>query len=349
MVQNKKALIDNHFVIIGNGTAGNTAAKVIRQKDKNSRITLISSEPTPFLYRHNLVKFLTEDKNIYDYSVNPFEWYDELNIRLRLNQTVVGIESLKKEILFQHRERIQYDKLLICVGANHRVPEYLSHYIKFLSHFSNSIDAISLKSRLDKVNHLVLIGGDCIGLQLAGALSKLGKKITIIMEEYQFWPLEFDVSTKNRLASSLENKGFVVIRDDYVIFIEKHGSGLKIKTNNGNNIIADDAVLCSGMSPNLDFLLDSGIDLNEGILVNEKLETNIKDIWAAGECAQIYYPEISDYRCSTGYVNALKQGELAAKNMLGYDKSAELPKKGRVIISGEVFETYGWKGFSLDA
>jgi NAD(P)H-nitrite reductase large subunit len=344
-----KMMKEKHYVIIGNGTAGNTATKVLRQNDKNSRITLISSEPTHFLFRHTLADFLVEEKDIYEYSVKPYDWYREQNIRLRLNQPVVNVNPQKKQILFLHREKINYDKLLICSGAVHRVPEYLSHYVNLISLFSNSIDAIFLKSKLKKINHVALIGGDCIGLQLSGALLRLGKKITIVMDEYRFWPLEFDDDIKNRLATALKNKGIEVLHDDYVTYIERDKNSLLLKTNNGKKLITDEAILCSGMKPNIEFLLDSGLDLNEGILVNDKLETNVENIWAAGECSQIYYPEIKDYRCSTGYENAIHQGEIAAKNMLGGSHKAKLSKKGSFIISGEKFETYGWKGFSLDA
>ncbi|MBU1627678.1 NAD(P)/FAD-dependent oxidoreductase [bacterium] len=349
MIAGNETMSKEHYVIIGNGTAGNTAAKCLRDNGKNTRITIISAEPTHFLYRHNLTVFLTEDNDISFYSVKPYQWYQDHDIQLRLNQSVVKIDPIKKQLLLSHREKVKYDKLLICTGARHRTPEYLSHYAKFVSHFSKSTDAIILKRKLNKINHITLIGGDCIGLQLLKAFLLLNKKITLIMDKYRFWPLEFDKTIKDRLTLALENKGVEIIRDDYVVSIESEKELLSIKTSHGKAISADEAILCAGMTPNLDYLLDSGIDLQEGVLVNEKLETSVKDVWAAGECAQIYYPEIKDYRCSTGYENAITQGVLAAKNMLGESHYAALPKKGSVTISGEKFETYGWKGFSLDA
>jgi NAD(P)H-nitrite reductase large subunit len=347
--ENRITLRKEHYIIIGNGTAGNAAAKVLRNNDKDSRITLISAEPTHFIYRHKLTHLLQENKDIYDFAVNPHEWYSEQKIQLRLNQPVVKVDTRKKQLLLLHRERISYDKLLICSGAKHRIPEYLSHYDKLITQFSNSLNALLLKSRLDKIKHVVLIGGDCIGLQLLKVFLQLKKKITIIMDKYRFWPLEFDESTKDRLVLALGQKGVEIIKDDYVVLIDKDKKGLTIKTNNDKVIFSDEAILCSGMTPNLDYLLDSGIDLQEGVLVNENLETNVKDVWAAGECAQIYYTEINDYRCSTGFENAKIQGEIVARNMFGETLNSELPKKGKVIITGEIFETYGWKGFSLDA
>jgi nitrite reductase (NADH) large subunit len=336
-----------HYVIIGNGSAGNRAADIIREGDADGRITLISAEPTPYVVRHELAPFLVEDREFESLSVHDPAWYEKRNIRLRLNQPVIRIDARDSSLLLAHREKIRYDKVLICSGAAHRVPEYLSHFKHLVTKFSNGKDAILFKQRMREIDHLTLLGGDCIALQLLTALLPEGKRITLVMDEYRFWPLEFDRQTKDRLADCLEKKGIEVIRDDFVTDIEKNGR-LVITTRKGTRIETDEALVCSGMRPNLQYLDDSGIDMQQGILVNEFLETNLENIWAAGECAQIYYEEIRDYRLSTGYVNAINQGELAAGNMLGGTEKAVLPALGNVIVEGETFTTYGWKGFSLD-
>jgi 3-phenylpropionate/trans-cinnamate dioxygenase ferredoxin reductase subunit len=167
------------------------------------------------------------------------------------------------------------------------------------------------------------------------------------MDEFRFWPMEFDEAVKSRLTAALQKKGIEVIQDDYVTELSRLDGTLTVRTRK-REIKTDIAILTSGMVPCLDFLEDSGLDLQEGVLVNERLESSGDSIWAAGECAQIYYPEIKDYRCSTGYRNAEVQGELAAKNMLGGSEKAYLLEPGKVIIAGEQFLTYGWRGFSLD-
>ena len=139
-----------------------------------------------------------------------------------------------------------------------------------------------------------------------------------------------------------------VLKNDFVTDIQKQNGGLLVKTRSGARIATDEAILCSGMVPCLEYLGDSGIEIQEGVLVNDKLETNADQVWAAGSCAQIYYAKLSDYRCSTGFVNARVQGELAARNMLGGVGKAELAEAGKFLIAGEEFTTYGWKGFSLD-
>jgi NAD(P)H-nitrite reductase large subunit len=324
-----------HYVIIGDGTAGNVAADALRSGDGDARITVISAEPTHYVYRHRLAGFLTEKHGFDALIVHPPEWYEERRIQLRLAQPVTQVRPRDKSILLAHRERINYDKLLICSGERHRIPEYLSHFEQSINRFSTGKDALRL-------------GGDMVGLQLISELLPAGKKVTLVMDEYRFWPFEFDDQMRDLMAQALANKGVEVLKDDFVTDVQKQNGGLLVKTRGGARIATDEAILCSGMVSCLEFLADSGIDMQEGVLVNDHLETSVDDVWAAGGCAQIYYQEIKDYRCSTGYVNAMTQGELAAKNMLGSREKAPLCEPGKVRIDGHDFETFGWKGFSLD-
>jgi nitrite reductase (NADH) large subunit len=340
--------MEQHYVIIGDGTAGNVAADALRQGDSEARITVISAEPTHYVYRHRLAESLTGKEGFDSLVVHPPKWYEQRRIQLRLAQPVVQVRPKDKSILLAHRERISYDKLLICSGERHRLPEYLSHFEKFINKFSSGKDAIMLKARMDRIEHVTLLGGDTVGLQLISALLPAGKKVTLVMDEYRFWPFEFDDQTRDRMAQSLALKGVEVLKDDFVTDVQKQNGGLLVKTRAGARIATDEAILCSGMVPCLEFLADSGIDVQEGVLVNDHLETNADQVWAAGGCAQIYHREINDYRCSTGYVNAMIMGELAARNMLGAAANAPLCEPGKVRIAGEEFTTYGWKGFSLD-
>ena len=338
-----------HYAIIGNGAAGNRAAEVVREGDGEAKITLISAEQTHYLQRHRLAGYLARGGDLESLAVHPWSWYEQKRIRLRLNQPVVQVDPRNKGLLLAHRERIRYDKLLICSGARHRMPEYLSHFEKRIQRFSHGRDAVLLRKRIDSIEHATLIGGDCVGLQLLGTLLPAGKRITLVMDEYRFWPLELDESARERLSAALERTGLTVIRDDFVVDIQDTGERLRIETERGESFDTDEAIVCSGMVPCLEFLSDSGIAMHRGVLTNSRLETSAPDVWAAGEVAEIYHDEINDYRCSTGYQNAVLQGEIAARNMLGGDASAPLCEPGEVVVAGERFIAYGWKGFMLDA
>jgi len=220
-----------HYVIIGNGSAGNKAAAVLRDGDAESRISILSQEPTHYLFRHRLARLLREGGELSSVHVHSPGWYEKRNIRLRLNQSVIRVNPDEKWLLLAHREKIHYDKLLICSGATHRIPEYLSHFEDHLTRFSSGRDALLFQRRFDRISHVTLLGGDCIGLQLLTALLPAGKKVTMIMDAYRFWPMEFDDDIKERLASVLAEKGVDVISNDYVTGIDRLEHGFMIKTD----------------------------------------------------------------------------------------------------------------------
>jgi NADPH-dependent 2,4-dienoyl-CoA reductase/sulfur reductase-like enzyme len=338
-----------HYLIVGNGPAGNEAAAALRASDPEARITIVSAVGHHYLHPEKLAPFVARpERSLQDLYVRQYSWYAERRIQLRLNQPVNRIDPVEKFVYLNHKERVHYDRLLLATGARPRVPERLTHYAQHLTRFSTGTDALLLKRDLGRIKHLTLLGGDCIALELAQALRPLGVKLTFILDEFRFWPIEFDEAVKKRLADSLERKGFEVIRDDLAVSVEPADGRLAVKTRGGKELRTDRACVSSGMVPVVEFLGAAGIDTQVGVLVDDHLQTNVAEIWAAGECAQVYHPELKDYRCSTGSVNAEQQGRLAARNMLGGRETVKLPEPGKVTIAGEQFITYGWKGFSLD-
>ena len=341
----KKAM---KYVIIGNGHAGNSAAETLRKGNPDAEIAIISSKPTHYFDHSLLAAFLMDKKDITSLYLYPYTWYREHNIVLRLNQTVTRVIPDKHQLILSHNERIHYDRLLIASGAKPKLPESLARYKNMLTVFTDALDALKLRERLGTVKHVTMVGGDSVGLHLAGSMIKLGKSITIILNEYNFWPLEYDESVKNKLIGCLKKKHIDVIADDLTTEIVQDGTGMNVMTKNGKIIKTDLAFLTSGMVPSIDFLDGSGIDIQTGILVDEYLHTSVQDVWAAGECATVYYPELKDYRQTTGEINAKLLGSIAARNMLDEKAAVSLGEPGKITIEGEDFITYGWKGFSID-
>lgn len=337
-----------HYMIIGNGDTGNNAAATIRKDDPDAFITIVSAQPTHYVDHSLLASFLLDKQDIKKLYVHPYTWYSENRVNLRLNQPVIRVDPQKREIMLAHNEIIHYDKLLIASGAKPKLPEPLSRYENMLTRFCTPVDLLKMRERLDVLKHVTMIGGDCIALHLAGSLLKLGKSITFILNEYYFWPMEFDESVKQRLIDSLIKKGVNVISEDITMEIKSGEKGIDVHTKSGKIIKTDMACLTSGMIPSIDFLRDSGIDVQTGILVDQYMHTSVEDIWAAGECATVYYPELKDYRQTTGQINAQYLGVVAARNMLGEHKTVNLQEPGKITIAGEDFITYGWKGFSID-
>ncbi len=125
--------------------------------------------------------------------------------------------------------------------------------------------------------------------------------------------------------------------------MEKTDSGFITKTESGKSYASDFIFAFMGMNPNIQFAVGSGINTDRGILVDEKLKTNFDDIFACGDCAQIYNSALKDYWVSTGWNNAEIQGKVAAKNLLGESNVASYPEETTFDFEGLKINTYWWK------
>ncbi len=335
-----------HYVIIGNGASANNAAKTIRNGDNACKITLISNESFPFYYRHLLCSFTVGDKKEEELIVHSPSFYKKNNIKVRLGQSVASIDFNQKTIYLKHMEKVQYDKLLLCVGG---VPDTPPLYRSFKHHFfylKTLAHARNLQEKLIHTKQVLLVGGDLISLRLAETLLAKGIQVTMLLDKHSFWPLEHELTQEVRveLSQYLSAKGVHVLKDDSLFHVSKSATqGYDIKTCNDQHIRADLVGSFFGLLPDLDFLRGSGLDIAQGILVNEFLQTNIPDVFASGDCAQVYNPKINNYWQSIGWPNAERLGEIAANNMLGKHIMSEEPRRYTLCFDETTIKTYWWK------
>jgi 3-phenylpropionate/trans-cinnamate dioxygenase ferredoxin reductase component len=333
-----------HYVIIGNGATGNNAAAALRQGDKNGRITLISNECFPFYYRHKLCDFMVGNLKEEDLVVKSAASYKEKKIRLRLGQEVAKIDFHSKTVFLKHMEKIHFSKLLLATGGKPRVPEtYYScqHHFTFLKTLA---DAKRLKRLLPKIQRVLIIGGDLISIKVAKALQKLGKEILFMTDQNSFWPLTLNTTQQAEFRDTLATMGIQVITDDTLKSVVKEDEHtFAITTKQGKLLQTELIGSFFGQVPDVDVLLGSGLNLERGIIVNEFLETNIADVYAAGDCAQVYNPGIKNYWVSIGWHNAKRLGTLAGENMLANHGSTDLPKKDLFSFEGIKVSTNWWK------
>lgn len=333
-----------HFVIIGNGAAGNRAADVLRTGEPDARITLISDEFIHFYYRHRLSDFLAGDCEESDLLVRSSEEYREQRIRLRLGQRVVRVDFPKKTLYLQHMEVIRYDRLLLCVGGRPRVPEIYYACRDRFTVFKTVEDARHFRRKLAEVDRVVIVGGDLISLKVAEVLVRLGKKVSFLVDRDAFWPLEADDGVRHELSERLTAKGIEVVGDDGLALVESAGrAGLRVSTRAGRTIPCEMVGAFFGLVPAVDFLLGSGLDIDRGILVDEYLQTSVPGVFAAGDCAQVYNPAIRNYWVSIGWPNARLLGEVAALNMLGQGRRADHVPVNALEMDGLVVNTCWWR------
>ncbi|MFV2092279.1 MAG: FAD-dependent oxidoreductase, partial [Hyphomicrobiales bacterium] len=215
--------------------------------------------------------------------------------------------------------------------------------------FGTYEEAKAVCDALPPGGHMVMLGGDMIGLDLARALVLEGFEVTVIGEDYLFWPHHVDGEEKQKFIEILLAMGINVRTDARVTSIEpgKDGNPARhIVLGNAETIDADVVLSFCGLMPSLTFMAGAGVDIERGVLVNPQLRSTDKSIWAAGDVCQIWSPEENQYRFFYGWENVKKMSKIAAFNMTGGHESISTHQEERLIVTdtGEIdspFWQYG--------
>lgn len=337
---------DKHYVIIGNGAAANSAADVIRDADSKGRISLISDECFPFYYRHLLSNFIVGQNEEDDLMVRPPAYYREKQIRLRLGQTVVKVDFEDQRVYLKHMETVRYSSLLLCVGGKPRIPEVHYSYRHHFYVLKTLADARDLRQRLPEIRQILIVGGDLISVLMSRMLLKEGKEVIFMIDKEAFWPLELSDEQLNEFKAMMARRGARIVADDMVKNIEPDQKGsYKVQTREGKEMHVDLVGAFFGFEPDVEFLRGSGLNIERGILVNEYLQTNFPNVYSAGDCAQVYNPEIKNYWVSFGWPNAERLGAVAAHNILGETMATGQPPESALTLDGVKVNTAWWREF----
>ena len=313
------------YVIIGSGGAGVSAVETIRDIDKDSEIIMISKENTP-PYSPCLFPYYLKDKSM----KNSLFWkgedfYEKADVNAILGSPVNKIDTDGKKVILESGERVDYDKLLIAAGGEVVYPPIKGFNLEGVFTFKTLSDAENIHRWLEKnnVKNCVVIGGGFIGLDAAEALEERGLNVTVIELLDRLLPRMLDKEMGDIIVSILEEHGIKVFLKSRVseitgkgIFGKKRIRGVKLA--DGKFIPADIVIIATGVRPNLRLVKESGIKVNRGILVNEYLETSVKDVFAAGDIAESLNIVSGVYEPIMLWPNALLEGSIAGYNMLGY-------------------------------
>lgn len=312
----------NH-VIIGNSVAAVGAIRAIREHDDKGNITVISRE-RHVAYGRPLISYLlggliTEKGMPY----LPEDFYEKNRVNLLLNSEVTGVDTAKKKVKIAGGDSVGYERLLIATGGDPFVPPIngLAGKDRVFT-FTTWDDAAKLKGIAADIEKVVVIGGGLIGLKAAEGLHLLNKKITIVELADRILSAAFDRTAGRVVAKKMKANGIDVITEDTVVSVEGNGSEITgVTLKSGDFIPCDTVVVAIGVRPAASFLHGSGIEVNRGIVVNEKMQTNVKEVYAAGDVA-----EAKDFFTKSKnplpiWPDAYIQGDIAGSSMTGAKKS----------------------------
>lgn len=307
-----------NYVIIGNSTAAIGCVEGIRQVDKKGKITLISNEPY-HTYSRPLISYLLYGKTDEErMKYRPDSFYKDNGCTLLAGKTVVSIDSKGKKVVLNDGKEIAYDKLLVATGSRPFVPpiEGLDK-VKEKYTFMSLDDAKTLQKALTPETNVMIMGAGLIGLKCAEGIAHLVKSITVVDLADRILPSVLDAEGASIVQKHLEKKNISFILSDSVQSFEANEATLA----SGKKVSFDLLVVAVGVRPNTNLVSDAGGKVNKGIVIDEKCQTSLPDIYAAGDCVESHDITIDENRILALLPNAYIQGETAGINMAGGEKT----------------------------
>lgn len=312
------------FLIIGGSAAGTTAAEVIRGLKPDATIAIVTDENHEQYSRVLLPHYTRRKIQREQIFLKRPEWYVQKNIVLLKGKRVESLESSKKTVRLDGGEEYKYGKMLLAIGGDViRLPVPGADFpnVLYLRTIEDGDDTIKYASSAKKA---VVIGGGFISLDFATSFRANGvEKITVLVREPYFWAGKLDQVSSEIIVDILKKNGVEVVAGEETAEIlpkdSKREAGAVV-TKSGKRFDCDVVGVGIGIKSDSDWVAGAGIKMDKAIVTNEYLETNVPDIYAAGDCAQ-FHDVIFDTSHTLGnWANATGQGKTAGENMAGDGK-----------------------------
>ncbi len=301
------------YVIIGNSTAGIAAAESIRKLDQAGSITILSDEAFPTYGRPLISYYLLGKTDAAHMNYRPADFHQKNNIRTMFSVRAEHIDTAKKQVLLQGGKKVKYDKLLVATGSRPFVPPMegldKNEYFTFMTY----ADALALEKQLAPEKKVLIVGAGLIGLKcLEGIADRVGK-VTVVDMAPHILPSILDDYGASIIQKLLEKHGAEFYLSDSVASFEKGVAHLK----SGATVPFDILVVAAGVRPNVELVKEAGGKVGRGILTDDRQETSLKDVYAAGDCTESYDITCGQSRILALLPNAQFQGSCAGTNMAG--------------------------------
>jgi 3-phenylpropionate/trans-cinnamate dioxygenase ferredoxin reductase subunit len=306
------------FVIIGASLAGGVAAATLRQDGFDGDVVLIGAESQPPYERPPLSKqYLRGEVPFEKALVRPAGFYEQNRIETRFSTRATRVDPTRRIVELDTGAPVHYDKLLIATGVRNRRPAIPGLDLRGVFDLRSVNDADALRSQIVSGRKAVVIGMGFIGCEVTSSLRQKGVEVVSVAPSSTplFGVLGAEVGQV--MAGIHRDHGVQTIFEDVVTRFEGDARVERVVTRAGRRIDCDFAVVGLGVEPVTDLVAGSGIDTDNGILVDEYCRTAVEDIYAAGDIANHYHPVFQKRMRVEHWQNAMQQGAAAARSMLG--------------------------------
>jgi len=313
------------YLLIGGGLASSQAAKQLREQDSQGGIALVGKEPYVPYDRPPLSKeFLRGEKSQNELFFDPEQYFRDHKIDLILGVAAQRLEPLKKTVTLANGESITFEKVLIATGGRPmrlKIPGSDLPDVHYLRTFDDSA-AIAAKAGPGK--RAVLIGGGFIGMEVAASLTQRGVQVTVIESQPHIWHRFADETLAGFFQDYCAQKGVSFFTGERVMEIRGKDRASSVMTQSGKEFRCDFVCVGIGIIPNVELAREAGLEIENGIVVNEYLQSSHPDIYSAGDVANYLDPIFGKRRRVEHWGHAEYCGQLAGQNMAGAKNKYDL-------------------------
>ena len=302
------------YVIIGNSAAGIACVEGIRSADAEGEITIVSDEPFAAYGRPLISYYLLGATDRQRMLYRPADFYEKNKVRTLLGARAEKIDPAAQKIVLRGGEEIPYDRLLVATGSRPFEPPMEGiEGVKNKFNFMTLQDALSLEKVLSKRKNVLIIGAGLIGLKCLEGILERVKSVSVVDMAGRILPSILDDAGAAIVRRELEGKGAKFYLSDSVAKFEGNTAHLK----SGKEISFDILVVAVGVRPNTELVKDAGGEVSRGVVTDEKQQTSLKNVYAAGDCAESFDITSGARKVLALLPNAYRQGYTAGVNMAG--------------------------------
>lgn len=309
------------YLVVGGGYAGDAAAAGLRKAGATGRVLMVSAEREYPYYRYTLSKeFILGKRQKARVYLHPPKFYEDQSIEVMLGTRAVALDVQKKLVTLDTGEELAFDKLLLATGAAPRVLPLPGSELGGVYYLRSLADSEVIRAEAVAGRRAVIIGGGFIGTELAASLTILGVKVTIVDVVETIWAHLFGKDLGGFFHEGLQKRGVSLLTPVHVHRIEGEGRVQRVITQEGHVLPCDFVVVGVGVRPEARLAELGGLQVDNGIVVDEYLETSARGVFAAGDNARFYSPVFGARMRIEHWEVAGQQGGTAALNMLGQRK-----------------------------
>ncbi|MCA9918432.1 MAG: NAD(P)/FAD-dependent oxidoreductase, partial [Anaerolineales bacterium] len=306
------------YVIIGNGAAGATAAQTIRQHDAAGEIIILTAEPYPMYSRPGLAYVLINEVPPEQIMARTLDWYEEWGINLVLGKAE-RVDVHHQTIWLEDGRSLTYDRLLIATGARATPPPYPGAELDGVVYLDTLDGTKELVQKARRARRAVIVGGGITALELTEGLAHRGIDTHYFLRRDRLWGRVFNDEEAALLEKKMKAHHVHIHYNTEVeeILGDRKGRVRAVRLKDGSEFKCNLVGVAIGVKPLIDVVANSPIATDRAILVNERLETNVPHVYAAGDCAQVYDRWTGKHMLDILWPSAVAEGNAAGLNMVG--------------------------------